>query len=166
MLHWQKFPDRILNKEWFGIILTPVWQKTMPISNIVNGFAACGIYPSNRNAITETGFLPNMPSQRPEPNVVAGGQPDDELVLGDLPDDKEPDTDDCLILRPSSSSLSNSQSISLPLSTTLSPSSNNVPALSAVSLSSLGNIMPPFSTVSISPSLTERRRKMVKKAMN
>ena len=59
----QKFfrtnPDRSLTKDLFGKIFTSVWLKCMTMSNIQNGFRACGIWPFDEDAIPEEAFAPS-----------------------------------------------------------------------------------------------------------
>lgn len=58
---WQKYPDRTLNRERFGIIFTPVWMKCMSITNITSGFAATGIFRFNKNIMhTRLFFLVHL----------------------------------------------------------------------------------------------------------
>ena len=55
-------PNRTLAKKLFGEIFTPVWNKTMTISNIQRGFRNCGIYPFDNSVILDHGFTPsNVP---------------------------------------------------------------------------------------------------------
>lgn len=62
--YWEQHPDRKLNKERFSDVFTPVWGKSMTISNICSGFRSTGIYPFNKNAIPEHAFAPSLPTKR------------------------------------------------------------------------------------------------------
>ncbi|KAI5726025.1 hypothetical protein M8J77_023022 [Diaphorina citri] len=59
MTNWNKYPDRQLNKERFLDILTSAWSLSMTIQNITSGFRATGIYPFDKNAITEIAYAPS-----------------------------------------------------------------------------------------------------------
>ena len=56
-------PDRSLTKDLFGKIFAPVWLKCMTMSNIQNGFRACGIWPFDEDAIPEEAFEPSALTQ-------------------------------------------------------------------------------------------------------
>lgn len=123
-----RYPDRTLNKERFGFILTPVWQKAMVISNIVNGFSAVGLFPFNSNAIPDCAFLPSALTEKPAP----------EPILGDLEDDEPDLPDQVSIIQPNSSFSLNAQDVPTP-STSAPPSSSNAQAFPTPSLPSSDN---------------------------
>lgn len=56
---WRQFPDRVLSKDRFGKIFTPVWLKSMSMNNIVSGFKATGIYPFDKNIIPDSAYAPS-----------------------------------------------------------------------------------------------------------
>ncbi|KAI5725143.1 hypothetical protein M8J77_011509 [Diaphorina citri] len=58
MLFWSRTNDAIMNKQRFGLIFTPAWDKATSPSNVRAGFEACGIYPFNPNRIPEEAFAP------------------------------------------------------------------------------------------------------------
>lgn len=68
-------PLQSINKWTFPALITRAWNASLTEGNIKSGFAACGIYRTNRNAITQQDFAPSYPtdkaprlsSQSPEP---------------------------------------------------------------------------------------------------
>ena len=71
---WRQRPNRTLSKELFGHIFTPVWNKTMTISNILSGFRKCGIFPFDSNIILDHAFAPSEVT-----NVEMGDQSGHEM---------------------------------------------------------------------------------------
>lgn len=67
LFYWDKYPDRRMTKDRFGLVFTPTWNKCMSIDNITNGFRSTGIYPYNPNAIAETAFAPSLPTHQENP---------------------------------------------------------------------------------------------------
>lgn len=57
---WETKQDSILNKQRFGGILTPCFDKAMTPKNLKAGFEACGIFPFNPDIIPDEalGFFP------------------------------------------------------------------------------------------------------------
>jgi len=73
---WRQQPSRSLTKELFGKIFTPVWNKTMTISNIQSGFKKCGIFPFDCDAIPDHAFAPSDVT-----NIASIGENEQELSV-------------------------------------------------------------------------------------
>lgn len=63
LLYWwdrdPEDPDRKLTKDTFSEVFTPVWSKSMTLSNITSSFRATGIYPFDSKVIPEEAFAPS-----------------------------------------------------------------------------------------------------------
>ncbi|XP_063241735.1 uncharacterized protein LOC134541920 [Bacillus rossius redtenbacheri] len=59
MKFWTTYEDRVFNKQHFGYVFSPVWEKSTIPKNIKAGFEACGIFPFNPNRIPEQAFAPS-----------------------------------------------------------------------------------------------------------
>ena len=57
---WRRRPNRTLSKELFGETFTPVWNKTITLSDIQSGFRKCGIYPFDAALFQIMLLLPAM----------------------------------------------------------------------------------------------------------
>ena len=55
----------MVNKWTFPALFKQAWDSGMTASNMMNGFRACGIYPTNRKAIPDEAYAPSMPFDTP-----------------------------------------------------------------------------------------------------
>lgn len=67
---WNQNPNVTLNEERFSDVLTPVWEKSLSVSNIVDGFRSTGIFPFDPSVlilepaqVTEAGELNRVNSE-------------------------------------------------------------------------------------------------------
>ena len=105
---WRQRPNRTLSKELFGHLFTPVWNKTMTISNIQSGFQKCGIFPFDGNAIPDHTFAPSdvtnvKVSNQSKDNTSTQFPPTTQVTQDNLVDMQEPSTSQNLSLQPSAS---------------------------------------------------------------
>lgn len=90
-------PMNSVNKWNFPALITRAWLSSFTEGNIKSGFAACGIFPLNQNAILDQAFAPSIPSDRPldiqNISPVFGPRPDKHFEQVDISlsaDDKRP----------------------------------------------------------------------------
>ena len=100
--------NRTLSKELFGHIFTPVWNKTMNISNIQSGFRKCGIFPFDGNVIPDHAFAPSdvtnvEVSNQSKQNTSTQFPPTTQVTQDNLVDMQEPSTSQNVSLQPSAS---------------------------------------------------------------
>lgn len=87
MNFWTTFEDHEFNKQRFGYVFTPVWDKSATPKNVKAGFEACGIFPLNPNKIPEEAFAPSQTTEIPLP-VPPVGPSHTQVVPHDLPKDE------------------------------------------------------------------------------
>ncbi|XP_045181703.2 tigger transposable element-derived protein 6-like [Mercenaria mercenaria] len=58
-------PLNSVNKWNFPALITRAWVSGLTEGNIKSGFAACGIFPLNKNAIHDQAYSPSYPSDKP-----------------------------------------------------------------------------------------------------
>ncbi|CAK1582436.1 unnamed protein product [Parnassius mnemosyne] len=85
-------PDRTMSKTTFNRIFSQVWPKCITHSNIVNGFAATGLFPFNPEAIPEEAYAPSVLSEIacPQTSVEPIQSPISGVILNDDTDDDLP----------------------------------------------------------------------------
>ena len=101
-------PNRTLFKELFEHIFTPVWNKTMIISNIQSGFRKCAIFPFDGNALPDHAFAPSdvtnvEVNNQSKQNTSAQFPPTTQVTQDNLVDMQEPSTSQNVSLQPSAS---------------------------------------------------------------
>ncbi|CAG5043075.1 unnamed protein product [Parnassius apollo] len=81
-----------MSKATFNKIFSQVWPKCMTHSNIVNGFAATGLFPFNPEAIPEEAYAPSVLSEIawPQTSVEPIQSPLSDVILNDDTDDELP----------------------------------------------------------------------------
>lgn len=63
--YWTREPERKITRARFGHILSIVWPKAMSPANLMAGFRATGIYPYNKDVITDVAYAPSSLTERP-----------------------------------------------------------------------------------------------------
>lgn len=93
MNFWTTFQDRELNKQRFGYVFTPVWDKSATQKNVKAGFEACGIFPFNPNRIPVEAFAPSQTTEIPLP-VSPVTEPLQRVVVPQNHDEDVNDTEE------------------------------------------------------------------------
>lgn len=62
-------PVNAVNKWTFPHLFKLAWDEGVTVQNVKSGFSACGIYPLNPGAVTQSLFLPSEPTDRPLSSV-------------------------------------------------------------------------------------------------
>ena len=88
MNFWSTHKDREFNKQRFGYVFTPVWDKAATPKNVKAGFEACGIFPFNPNKIPEEAFAPSLTTEIQRPVSPIAGPSHTQDVIQDLPEDQ------------------------------------------------------------------------------
>ncbi|CAG4952496.1 unnamed protein product [Parnassius apollo] len=78
-----------MSKATLNKIFSQVWPKCMTHSNIVNGFAATGLFPFKPEAIPEEAYAPSVLSEIawPQTSVEPIQSPLSDVILNDDTDD-------------------------------------------------------------------------------